>query len=37
MKKLLLLSLFYTGAAFAHPHAFIEMQTKALVEQNQLV
>ncbi|THA11277.1 DUF1007 family protein, partial [Rodentibacter pneumotropicus] len=37
MKKLLLLSLFYMGVAFAHPHAFIEMQTKALVEQNQLV
>lgn len=37
MKKLLLLSLFYTGTLFAHPHAFIEMHTKPLVEQNQLV
>ncbi|MBF0751172.1 MULTISPECIES: zinc transporter binding subunit ZevA [unclassified Pasteurella] len=37
MKKLLLFSLFYSGIAFAHPHAFIEMQTKVLVEENQLV
>lgn len=41
VKKLFFLSLFYTGAVVAHPHAFIEMQTKPLVEnlveQNQLV
>ncbi|WP_256892585.1 zinc transporter binding subunit ZevA [Rodentibacter caecimuris] len=37
MKRLLLLSLFYTGTVFAHPHAFIEMQSKPLIEQNQLI
>lgn len=37
VKKLLLLSVFYAGTAFAHPHAFIEMQSKPLVEQNQLI
>lgn len=37
MKKLLLLGLCYVGTALAHPHAFIEMQSKPLVEQNQLI
>lgn len=37
MKKLLLLGSFYAASAWAHPHAFIEMENKPLVEQNQLV
>lgn len=37
MKKLLLLGVCYAGTVFAHPHAFIEMQSKPLVEQDQLV
>ncbi|OOF48201.1 ABC transporter [Rodentibacter trehalosifermentans] len=37
VKKLFLFPLFYAGTVLAHPHAFIEMESKVLVEQNQLV
>lgn len=38
MKKFLIFfSLFATSAAYAHPHAFIDMQTAPLVQNNQLI
>ena len=36
-KKLVLLVTMLSSTALAHPHAFIEMQSKPLVEENQLI